>query len=115
MRQDPATVKITETDQAWFVAQKLSAERGTADTISETGQLARCPVSIIVSVVSIKSSVDGSGSSVPINLSVVCWLRQEAPPDRTGTRWTLAYLGAASGQPVGRGVQRTRVADLGEA
>ena len=24
-------------DQSWFVAQKMSAERGTADTIVETG------------------------------------------------------------------------------
>lgn len=57
MRQDPATVKITETDQAWFVAQKVSAERGTADTISETGHAAVCwwcvcPVSSKLSVFS---------------------------------------------------------------
>ena len=54
MRQDPATVKITETDQAWFVAQKVSAERGTADTISETGHAAVCwwCVSCLIQVVS---------------------------------------------------------------
>lgn len=38
MRQDPETAKITETDQSWFVPQKVSAEREIADAISETRQ-----------------------------------------------------------------------------
>ena len=38
VRQNPATARIIETDRSWFVAQKVSAERGTADTIIETGQ-----------------------------------------------------------------------------
>ena len=38
VRQNPPTAKITETDQSWFVKQKVSAERGIADTSNETGQ-----------------------------------------------------------------------------